>query len=68
MSKFVKLTSAGDGEPAYINMDMVEQISPSNDGNGSVIFYGDGSPKTVTETPEQILALIEDQSGDYLPF
>jgi len=67
MSKFVKLTEADGGATAYVNMDHVKLFWPMEDG-GTRFLLPDDEANDYTETPEQILALIEGPSGEYEPF
>lgn len=67
MSKFVKLTEVDDGTTTYVNLDHVRVFYPTEDGNTRFILDND-VVNDYTETPEQILALIEGPSGEYEPF
>lgn len=61
MAKFIKLTNTG--RLILINLEKVQGIADGDAGAGSWIEYGNGETYPVTETPEQILALIEAAGG-----
>lgn len=60
MSKFVKLTSAYVSGALYINPLRIEYFHARRDGGTYVCISADGDrAHEVTETPEQIMALID---------
>jgi len=70
MSKFVKLTNARTRNVTLVNARKVIFADWDESNNASDIWLQDIEDGciSVTETPEQILALIEGPSGDYEPF
>lgn len=60
MSEFVKLTGAYGNGAFYINVQRVESFYDRKDGGTHVCTTPDGDQAyEVTETPEQIMALID---------
>jgi len=75
MSKFVKLTGHASREIVLIDASRVAAIEwqpaerdyGDDDIGRACVFFDSGFEIYVTETPEQILALIEGPSGEYEP-
>jgi len=67
MSKFVKLTAADDGTAMIFNVEGITFAYRATEEATHLVLRGH-QESNVTETPEQILALIEGPSGDYEPF
>jgi len=71
MSKFVKLTIQRSGLTQYVNSNLA--FFYAQPSGGTLIGYphilpdGDFAYDIVTETPEEILSLIEGPSGEYEP-
>ena len=59
MTKFIKLTEATSGLTLYVNTDIIEVMIVGLDGITKIQMRGGDEPDTVTETPEEILAMIE---------
>lgn len=66
MVKFIKLNATDLGKELFVNMDLVRSIEPvTGSGTGSFLNYeGEITSEAsdflrVTETPDEILALIE---------
>ena len=59
MAKFIKLTDP-DERPVYVNADQILYFKRSANDTLTFVQFADGDEyDDVTETPEQILALIE---------
>jgi hypothetical protein len=61
MANWKKLTSAGDGQAVYVNLDMAASVIPSGDGSIIVLsgpsrFDGKAHKETVKETPDEVMA------------
>lgn len=60
MAKFVKLTQLPSGDTFYVNIEFVSIIRVI--GGSTVVFYEGDEHSIVSETPEQILQMIADET------
>jgi len=67
MSKFVKLTAVDDGTAMIFNVEGITFAYRVTEKHTHLVLRGH-QESNVTETPEQILTLIEGPSGEYEPF
>jgi len=57
---FIKLTDYHDGANRWVNMTTMESIVRAAGGSPTKLICVDGGSYSVDETPEEILALIEE--------
>ena len=67
--KLIELTETGKnpGKKAYVNplsVVLIQEVNPESEYNGTWILFGSGHGIPVSETPDQIAAMINKEIKD----